>query len=83
MSYPALRTFIAEEFAVDIPAEQLTDDLDLIDTGIVDSLGVLKLIAFLEGEYDMTISPDELDADLYRTIGQIETMIDAKQVVAA
>lgn len=83
MSYPTLRTFIAEEFAMDIPAEQLTDDLDLIDTGIVDSLGVLKLIAFLEGEFDMTITPDELDADLYRTIGQIETMIDAKQVQAA
>ncbi|MFW2543792.1 acyl carrier protein [Primorskyibacter sp. 2E107] len=83
MSYPALRTFIAEEFAVDIPAAQLTDDLDLIDTGIVDSLGVLKLIAFLEGEFELTITPDELDADLYRTIGQIETMIDAKQMQAA
>ncbi|WP_136443377.1 acyl carrier protein [Pacificoceanicola onchidii] len=83
MSYPTLRTFIAEEFAMDIPADQLTDDLDLIDTGIVDSLGVLKLIAFLEGEFEMTITPDELDADLYRTIGQIETMIDAKQVQAA
>ena len=83
MSYQALRTFIAEEFALDVPAEQLTQDLDLIDTGIVDSLGVLKLIAFLEGEYDLTITPDELDADLYRTIGQIEAMINSKQTVTA
>ncbi|MFZ5963413.1 acyl carrier protein [Thalassococcus sp. BH17M4-6] len=83
MSYQALRNFISEEFAMDVPPEQLTADLDLIDTGIVDSLGVLKLIAFLEGEYNLNITPDELDADLYRTIGMIEAMIDSKQAAAA
>ncbi|NUB45447.1 acyl carrier protein [Fertoebacter nigrum] len=83
MSYPALRSFISAEFAIDVPAHQLTDDLDLIDTGIVDSLGVLKLIAFLEGEYDLVITPDELDADLYRSISQIEALISSKQMAAA
>ncbi|MBV2358170.1 acyl carrier protein [Thalassococcus sp. CAU 1522] len=83
MSFQALRIFIAEEFALDIPADRLTPDLDLIETGIVDSLGVLKLIAFLEGEYDLTITPDELDADLYRSIGQIEALVASKRDAAA
>ncbi|MDA7429492.1 acyl carrier protein [Primorskyibacter aestuariivivens] len=83
MSFQSLRSFIAEEFALDIPADRLTPELDLIETGIVDSLGVLKLIAFLEGEYDLTITPDELDADLYRSIGQIEELIASKTAAAA
>ena len=83
MSYPTLRTFISEEFAPDISPENLSADLDLIDTGIVDSLGVLKLIAFLEGEFELNITPDELDADLYSSIGLIEAMITSKQLKVA
>ena len=83
MSISALRSFIIEEFAIDLSADQLTDDLDLIETGIVDSLGVLKLIAYIEGEFDLTISPEELDPDNYRTIAMIEEIIKTKSPVAA
>ncbi|WP_299963942.1 acyl carrier protein [uncultured Roseobacter sp.] len=83
MSYPTLRTFIADEFAMDLTPDQLTDDLDLIENGIIDSLGVLKLIAFLEGEFDLIITPDELDPDNYHTISMIEDIIREKHKTAA
>lgn len=83
MPYPTLRTFIAEEFAMDLAPEQLTDDLDLMENGIVDSLGVLKLIAFLEGEFDLVITPNELDPENYNTIARIEHIIEEKKKAAA
>ena len=83
MPYPTLRTFIAEEFAMDLAPEQLTDDLDLMENGIVDSLGVLKLIAFLEGQFDLVITPNELDPENYNTIARIEHIIEEKKKAAA
>ncbi|UWP90862.1 acyl carrier protein (plasmid) [Aliiroseovarius crassostreae] len=83
MSLTALRSFIIEEFAMDLTPEQLTDDLELLETGIIDSLGVLKLIAYIEGEFDLTISPDELDSENYRTLGVIEAFIASKSTAAA
>lgn len=83
MSLTALRSFIIEEFAMDLTADQLTDDLDLIETGIVDSLGVLKLIAYLEGEFDITIAPEELDTENYRSIAVINAFVTSKTAVAA
>jgi acyl carrier protein len=83
MSLTALRSFLIEEFAMDLSADQLTDDLDLIETGIVDSLGVLKLIAYLEGEFDITIAPEELDTENYRSIAVINAFVTSKTTVAA
>ncbi|UWQ03526.1 acyl carrier protein (plasmid) [Aliiroseovarius crassostreae] len=83
MSLTALRSFIIEEFAMDLTPDQLTDDLELLETGIIDSLGVLKLIAYIEGEFDLTISPDELDSENYRTLGVIEAFIASKSTAAA
>lgn len=83
MTFPALRVFLSEEFSPDIAPNDLPADLDLIETGIIDSLGVLKLIAFLEGEFDLSIAPEELDADLYRSIALIEALIVGKRMQVA
>ncbi len=78
-----LRDFICAEFAPDLKPGELPADLDLIDSGIIDSLGVLKLVAFLEGRFDIAIAPEELDADLYRTIDSIEALIAGKRIGSA
>ncbi len=51
-----IRAFIAENFYVADDA-RLEDDTSLIETGIVDSTGVLEVVAFLEQEFGFTI-PD-------------------------
>ncbi|HSQ66384.1 MAG TPA: acyl carrier protein [Polyangiaceae bacterium] len=51
-----IRSFIAENFYV-AEGAALADDTSLIETGIVDSTGVLEVIAFLEQEFALSI-PD-------------------------
>ena len=83
MSHTTIREFICTEFSPDIKPEDLPGDLDLIQSGIIDSLGVLKLVAFLEGDYDLSIAPEELDADLYKSLNAIEALIESKQIQVA
>lgn len=73
-----IREFISAEFAPDIDPADLPEDLDLIESGIIDSLGVLKLVAFLEDELGLAIAPEELDVDLYKSLDSINSLITAK-----
>lgn len=50
----------------------------LLTQGIVDSLGVLEVVTFLEKEYQFTISEDELLADHFESIAQITDLVVKK-----
>ena len=54
-----LRHFILDNFYVANPAS-LSDEASLLDSGIIDSTGVLELVAFIEDRYGITVA----DADI-------------------
>ena len=49
----ATRDFIIAEFLPGEDPQELTEDFELITSGILDSLSRLKLVAFLEKTYDI------------------------------
>lgn len=53
-----VRAFLDENFMLDPQAGRLASDASLTRQGVLDSMGVLELIAFLEERYDIVI-PDE------------------------
>jgi acyl carrier protein len=53
-----VRHFIEENFYVSDPAE-LADDTLLLTSGIVDSTGMLEIIAFLEADFGIRITDEE------------------------
>lgn len=73
-----IRDYIAKEFLPGDNPEELTADLDLVGTGIIDSLGVLKLVAFIERTGAMTISSEDLDVERFTTINSIHALIEDK-----
>ena len=78
-----IRAFICTEFAPDLEPQDLPADLDLIQSGVIDSLGVLKLVAFLEDDCGLVIAPEELDAELYKSLDAIAALIGAKAAAPA
>lgn len=78
-----IRSFICAEFAPDIAPADLPADLDLIQSGVIDSLGVLKLVAFLEDDCAIAIAPEELDAELYKSLDAIADLLARKSAEAA
>lgn len=73
-----LRQFITENFLFGAEVA-FADDDSLIGTGIIDSTGVLELIAHLEGEYDITLDDTELVPENLDAISNLVRFIDAKR----
>jgi acyl carrier protein len=51
----------------------------LLDSGIVDSLGVLDLVQFLQQEFGLQISDEELLPENFQSIQQIASFVCAKK----
>ena len=73
--------FIVDEFLPDIPAEELGYDDDL-DAGIIDSLGVLQLIAWLEDTFDIVLDDAEIGPDSFGSVGAIDRFVAQVQLEA-
>jgi acyl carrier protein len=62
-----VRKFIEDSFMFRDDGEPLPDDTSLLEAGLIDSTGVLELVAFLEEKYsidiaDADIIPENLDS---------------------
>ncbi len=73
---PKIKEFIVEEFMPDVPVEELEPEFDLLTGGVVDSLGLLKVVAWLEEEFDVEVDDSELGPDSFRTVAAIATFVE-------
>jgi acyl carrier protein len=71
-----IKQFIVEEFMPDVPVEELDTDFDLLTGGVVDSLGLLQVVAWLETEFDIGVDDAELGPESFRTVGAIKAFVD-------
>ena len=70
-----VKQFIVDEFMPDVPVEELDADFDLLTGGVVDSLGLLKVVAWLETEFDIIVDDSELGPESFRTARAISEYI--------
>ncbi len=73
--------FISEELDADNKTVELTDSTSLIDFGVIDSLGIMKLLAFFEKEFSITIDGDELTPDNFENVETIVRMVKSKIIL--
>lgn len=55
---------------------ELTDDL--LGSGILDSLGMMKLISFIEEAYSIQVAPEEMVIENFMTVESICKYINSK-----
>ncbi len=77
-----VRGFILEYFYVSDP-EELTDEVSLIDTGLVDSTGMMEIIVFIEGEYAIHVEDHETIPENLESISEIAAFVARKRPAAA
>lgn len=58
--------------------EALTADEDLLDSGMVDSIGLVQLVSFIEEKYSITVNPEDLVPDNFASINAITSFISEK-----
>jgi acyl carrier protein len=69
--------FILEKFPV-ARKRQLGDDTALLEAGIVDSIGVLEIVAFIEQNFAVTVADDDLLPENFGSIACIARFIEQK-----
>jgi len=75
----AVRHFIVERFLYGDQSAPLADEDSLLDKGIIDSTGVLELVAYLQTEFGIEIPDEEIIPDNLDSIAKITRYIQHKQ----
>jgi acyl carrier protein len=74
-----VRQFIVNTFIFDPDfGERLTDDLSLIDAGILDSFGVHEVLLFLEDEFGIDVGDEEVVSSNLGSIAAIVAFVQSK-----
>lgn len=71
-----LLSYFAEKSA---KAKNLAQDESLLDRGLLDSMAIVKLIAFIEERFGVQLGDDEFDPDNFETVDAIAKLIEGKQ----
>jgi acyl carrier protein len=76
-----IRGYVAEHF---LPGGQgLEDTTPLISGGLIDSIGMLGLISFMESRFGVEFMPREVDAHTLDNVNLIAALIDRKLAAKA
>jgi acyl carrier protein len=70
-----IRSFLNENFYL---AGPIADDASLIEQGVIDSTGVLELIAFVEREFEIAVEDSEVHPDYFDSIERLSAFVQRK-----
>jgi acyl carrier protein len=66
-----LIAFICRQFLVD--PEDIQVDKSLVDTGIIDSMGLIEIASFIQQNFNLTVSEDKMNR---KNFGSVLLIVD-------
>ena len=73
-----LRKFIIERYLSRSKGARLSDEDSFLERGIIDSIGVIELAAFIQKRYGIKIKPPEIIPENFDTLDNLERYIEKK-----
>ena len=73
-----VRDFMLTAFKESGFSDDFKDDQSLIESGVLDSLSILKLISFMDEQYSIMPNEDELKPEIFESINLIVSFIESK-----
>jgi acyl carrier protein len=73
-----LKQYIYDNILMGGDEDELNDDTSLLGMGILDSTGVLELIAFLEKRYKIRVDDKDILPENFETLESIENFLTRK-----
>ena len=74
----ALKNFILENFIVDENPSKLDKNQSFLESGIIDSTGILELVSFIEEHYNITVEDEDLIPDNLDSLNNVVNFINKK-----
>ena len=69
-----IRSYVTSHFPLS-RARDLSDDDSLLDTQVIDSLGILELVGYLEDAFAIQVTDDELTPENFESIGALARFV--------
>jgi acyl carrier protein len=73
-----VRQFVSESFLVD----DFSDDDSFLECGIIDSLGVMQLVAFVESEFSVRVNEPDLVPDNFDSVAKVARYVERRRLAA-
>jgi acyl carrier protein len=73
-----IRQFIADNFLFREDRANVGNNESLLDAGLIDSTGVLELVAYLEAEFGIQMADAEIVPDNLDSIAKITVYVEGK-----
>lgn len=73
-----LEKFVLTEIAADLGKQSLVPDEDLLEQGIIDSLGLLKLVVFIEKTHGIKVMDEEVVPENFQSLNSMVKLIEQK-----
>ena len=73
-----VRQYVADNFLLGAQRAMIDDATPLITGGLIDSIGMIGLVAFLESRFDVEFMPREIDVHSLDNVARIEELIRKK-----
>ena len=70
-----VRAYVLENFLYARTDVQLTDTDALLERGIIDSMGVLELISFVEGQFGIKVGDDDITEQNFGSLESIANYV--------
>ena len=77
-----VREYIVENFLFGDEEPLTSDSMSLLDGGIIDSVGVMELVAFLEQDFEIAVADDDLVPENLDSVDNLVSYITRKKQVA-
>jgi acyl carrier protein len=74
-----IREFITHEILHGTLATPLGVDDQLVDSGIIDSLGVMTLLGFLEEKFSIKIPDSELTPENFASLATLTALVESQK----
>lgn len=81
-SHERIVGFILDKFPL-ARKRPIAGDDNLLESGIIDSLGILDLVSFLEQEFGVVVADDELIPENFQSVDRLRLFVEQKVKEAA
>ncbi|WP_020391903.1 acyl carrier protein [Kribbella catacumbae] len=78
-----IRAYVVAQFLAGEDSSDLTGDYSLIESGVIDSLGLIRLISHLTETYEVSFDDLELGPDNFRSLDAIVDLVTTHSTASA
>ncbi len=74
-----VKDYVSRELVDDGKEVELKEEENLLANGIMDSLGILKLVSFIEQKFDVQVPDEDITVQNFRSLKDIASYLENKR----